>query len=165
MNSKLKFLIIGLVILLISGCLQTPEEKEQIKITPNATAISLTNVTEAPTPLITSVPAPKELPLDTLYVSARMLQPVYWDVGKYELTSLKVQVFNQQNKPLSIKAQIISGEQILEENSFILEKEGSSFAFTNEKTFDINNTNVTLRLLVQGYEPVEYKFKEVNSLG
>jgi len=166
MNIKLNFLIIGLVILLISGCLQAPKEKEPIKIIPNTTAIpTITTVTGTPTPIITSIPTPKELPLDTLSVSARMLKPVYWNIGKYVLTSLKVQIFNQRNNPLSIKAQIISSERILEENSFILEKAGSSFAFTNEKTFDINNINVTLRLLVQGYEPIEYKFKEVDSLG
>ncbi len=107
---------------------------------------------------------PKEFPLDAIYVDARMIKPAYWEKEKYELRSLQVQIFNQRNAPLSITAQIVSGEIVLEEKTFILEREGSSYSFANERVHFINNTNVTLRLLIQGYQPVEYKFKEVSSL-
>lgn len=110
------------------------------------------------------IPAIKKLAPGTLYVSARMLKPAYWGSEKYELESLKVSITNQRNIPLSIKAQIISGEQILEENSFTLKREGSGIDFANENRHFVNSTNVTLRLLVQGYETTEYKFTEVSSL-
>ncbi len=114
-------------------------------------------------PTIT-IPLTAQLPSGTLYVDARMVNPAYWDKEKYELRSFQVQIINQRNAPLSITAQTVNGEQILEEKTFILESEGSSYSFSNERTHFINNTNVTLRLLIQGYQPVEYNFKEVNSL-
>jgi uncharacterized Fe-S cluster-containing radical SAM superfamily protein len=77
---------------------------------------------------------------------------------------LKVNVINQINIPLTIKAQMLSGDQILEEKTFTLEKQGSSVGFSNEKKYFINNTNVNLRLLIQGYAPIEYKFIEVDQL-
>ncbi len=108
--------------------------------------------------------APGELPSGTLYVDARMAKLAYWGPGNYELNSLQVQIFNQRNVPLTITAQIINGVQILEQQTFSLEREGSSYSFSNQKTHFINNTNVTLRLLIQGYQPVEYNFIEVDSL-
>lgn len=108
--------------------------------------------------------APGELPSGTLYVDARMAKLAYWGPEKYELNALQVQIFNQRNVPLTITAQIINGAQVLEQQTFSLQSEGSSYSFANEKTHFINNTNVTLRLLIQGYQPVEYNFKEVNSL-
>ncbi|MCX9025451.1 MAG: hypothetical protein OIN85_05075 [Candidatus Methanoperedens sp.] len=105
-----------------------------------------------------------QLPPGALYVDARMTKPAYWGPEKYELSSLQVQIINQRNAPLSISAQIINGVQVLEEKTIILESEGSSYSFTNERTHFINNTNVTLRLLIQGYQPVEYNFIEVDSL-
>ncbi len=108
--------------------------------------------------------APGELPPGSLYVDAQMIKPAYWGPEKYELNSLKVQIFNQQPAPLQITAQVVNSEQVLEEQTFTLERQGSSYSFTNEKTHFINNTNVTLRLLIQGYQPVEYNFQEVNSL-
>lgn len=114
-----------------------------------------------PTP---QIPAIKKLAPGTLYVSARMLKPAYWGSEKYELESLKVSIINQRNIPLSIKAQIISGEQILEENSLTLEREGSGTEFANDKRHFVNSTNVTLRLLVQGYETTEYNFTEASTL-
>jgi plastocyanin len=128
----------------------------------NGTIIVETQAT-IPTTALPST-APRELPLDTLYIDARMIKPAYWEKEKYELRSLQVQIFNQRNAPLSITAQIVSGEIILEEKTFILEREGSSYSFANDRVHFINNTNVTLRLLIQGYQPVEYKFKEVSSL-
>ncbi|MDP2767449.1 MAG: hypothetical protein Q8O41_08375 [Candidatus Methanoperedens sp.] len=128
----------------------------------NGTIIVEAQVTTPTTTL--PVAAPKEFPSDAIYVDARMTKPAYWEKEKYELRSLQVQIFNQRNAPLSITAQIVSGEIVLEEKTFILEREGSSYSFVNERAHFINNTNVTLRLLIQGYQPVEYKFREVGSL-
>lgn len=129
----------------------------------NGTIIVEAQVT-IPTPTISPVTAPRELPQGTLYVDARMIKPAYWEKEKYELSSLQVQIYNQRNAPVSITAQIVSGELTLEEKTFLLENEGSSYSFANDRVHFINNTNVTLRLLIQGYQPVEYKFKEVSSL-
>ena len=69
-----------------------------------------------------------------------------------------------KNDPLSIKAQIISGDQILEEKSFVLENQGSSIQYSNERNHFVNSTNVTLRLSTQGYPPIEYSFISVEQL-
>lgn len=117
-----------------------------------------------PVPSITS---PKEALSNALYVTARMKELIDWTWGnemKYELESLKVQIFNQQNDPLSIKAQILSGDLILEEKSFVLGKVGSSIVFSNERNHFVNSTNMTLRLLIQGYPPIEYPFIAVDQL-
>ncbi|MGB8216799.1 MAG: hypothetical protein WCE94_05795 [Candidatus Methanoperedens sp.] len=113
----------------------------------------------------TTIPLTAQLPQGTLYVDARMKTPAYWGPEKYELDALQVQIINQRNAPLSITAQIINGGQVLEENKFSLGGEGSSYSFANQKTHFINSTNVTLRLLIQGYQPIEYNFNEVNNLG
>jgi plastocyanin len=118
---------------------------------------------QAIVPTIT-IPLTAQLPPGALYVDARMIKPVYWGPEKYELVSLQVQIINQQSAPLPITAQIVNDEQVLENKTFVLESQGSSYSFPNEKTHFINNTNVTLRLLIQGYQPVEYNFIEVNSL-
>jgi plastocyanin len=107
----------------------------------------------------------KELPINTIYVDARMKKPAFWGIDNYSLSALQVQIINQRSPPLSITAQIVNSGQVLEESTFVLEKEGSSYSYGNERTHFINNTNVTLRLLIQGYQPVEYNFVEVNSLG
>jgi len=114
-----------------------------------------------------SVTTSRELPSNALYVKARMETLINWSTDneiKYELYSLKVDVLNQKNIPLNIKAQILSGDQILEETSFDLKTQGSSVAFTNEKKHFINNINVYLRIFIQGYSPIDYKFIEVNQL-
>lgn len=116
---------------------------------------------------VPSVTTPKKLPSNALYVTARMMKPSYWTSGnetKYGLDALKVKVMNQINIPLTIKTQILSGDLILEEKTFTLEKQGSSVEFSNEKKYFINNRNVDLRLLIQGYPPIEYKFVEVDQL-
>ncbi|VVB88291.1 Uncharacterised protein [uncultured archaeon] len=122
--------------------------------------------TPQPTP---SVPAIKQLPSDALYVIPRMQTLTNWSSGgvmKYELRLLKVEIHNQLiDTSLSIKAQVVSDGQVLEENSFTLEKQGSSYEFTNQNNHFINSTNVTLRLLIAGYQPVEYKFEEVENVG
>lgn len=80
-----------------------------------------TIIVEAVTIPTTAPPltVPGELPLGTLYINARMIKPAYWEKEKYELRSLQVQIFNQRNAPLSITAQIVSGEMILEEKTLI----------------------------------------------
>lgn len=128
----------------------------------NGTIIVEAQVTIPTTTL--PVGAPKELPSNTIYVDARMIKPAIWGIDKYELSGLQVQIINQRSAPLSITARIVNGGQVLEEKTFVLEREGSSYSFANERTHFINNTNVTLRLLIQGYQPVEYNFSEVNSL-
>jgi hypothetical protein len=162
LTNKITLVILGLIILIISGCLQSPKEKEMA--TPNATALPTAQITvvatSTPTPSIT----PKELPSNTLYVNAQILKPVFWGPGKYELKSLKVDIYNQARTSLLIKAQIISNDQVLEERSFVISGEGNSYQFTNDRQHYINSTNVTLRLLVQDYQPVEYRFIEVDIL-
>ncbi len=128
----------------------------------NGTIIVEAQVTTPTTTL--PVGAPKELPSNTIYVDARMVKPAFWGIDKYELSSLQVQIINQRSAPLSITTQIVNGGQVLEEKTFVLEREGSSYSFANDKKHFINNTNVSLRILIQGYRPVEYNFNEVNSL-
>jgi hypothetical protein len=148
---------------LFSGCIGGEQEGTP-GTTPTVTATPF--VTETPFPEATPIPVtpPKELPQGALYVNARMIKPAYWEKEKYELRSLQVQIYNQQYAPVSITAQIVSGELILEEKTFLLKSEGSSYSYANDRVHFINNTNVTLRLLIQGYQPVEYKFREVGSL-
>jgi len=117
--------------------------------------------TPAPTP---AVPTVKELSPNAIFVDARMTTPAYWAPGNYSLDALQVQIYNQQAAPLIINAQIVSGGQILEEKSFSLDTEGSSYQFANQKRHFISSTNVTLRLLIQGYQPAEYPFKIVSNL-
>jgi plastocyanin len=108
-----------------------------------------------------------ELPPNALYVTVRIKKMNDWSTGneiKYELDTLKVKVMNQINSPLTIKAQIRSGDRILEERTFTLEKQDSSVEFSNERNHFINDTNVDLRLLVKGYAPIDYKFIEVDQL-
>ncbi len=119
-----------------------------------------------PTP-VPSITIPKEALSTVLYVTARMKKLIDWTSGneiKYELETMKVQIINQRNNPLSIKAQILSGDQILEEQSFVLEKQGSSIQFSNGRNHFVNSTNLTLRLLTQGYPPIEYPFIVVDQL-
>lgn len=165
MNRKITFIILGIVILATSGCMQSTKEKEQLSPvpTPVPTVETTTVATATPTPLVT--PAEKQLPPNYIYVIARMVRPVYWGDKGYELRSLKVEIYNQVNTNLQINAQIISGGQVLEERSFALEGEGNNYQFSNSRQHYINNTNVTLRLQVTGYQPVEYKVAEVINLG
>jgi len=98
-----------------------------------------------------------------LYVSSEMKTPRYWGEGRYELTNFKVKIINQQNSPVSIKSQIISDNQILEEESFTLRKAASSYEFYNEKNYYINNTDLILRLYIQSYKPIDYNFNIVGN--
>ena len=118
--------------------------------------------------VLTPVPsstAPKEFPPGSIYVSARMLKPGYWSsTNNYGLDSLKIDIDNQIDEKLKIKAQIVSDNSVLEENSFVLERIGSSIEYANDNKHFINSTNVTLRLLIDGYLPAEYPFKIVDAL-
>ncbi len=114
------------------------------------------------TPLPTTPPA---LPPNPVYVDAQILRPAFWSPGNYSFRTLKVQLFSQRSTPLSIKAQIVSDSKKKKKKSFVLESEGSSYQFTNERQHFINSTNVTLRLLISGYQPIDYPFKIVDRLG
>ncbi|MCZ7380438.1 MAG: hypothetical protein O8C64_02510 [Candidatus Methanoperedens sp.] len=166
MSAKIGFVILGIAILIISGCVQSPEIK--VPVSTNISGTNITIATPVPTIEITTPKVtptiPKELPPNTIFVSARMLKPVDWGNGKLELVSMKVQIYNQRNTPLSIKAQIINDNTILEEKSFSLAGEGSNIEFANEKSHFINNTNITLRLLVQDYKPIDYDVVEAGGL-
>jgi plastocyanin len=132
----------------------------------NLTGTIIVKIPATQTPAPSATPS-RELPSTALYVTARMEKLTNWSTNnelKYELASFKVDVLNQINIPLTIKAQILSEDQILEETSFNLETQGSSVRFTNEKKHFINNTNVSLRLLTLGYPPIDYKFTEVDQL-
>ncbi len=98
-----------------------------------------------------------------LYVSNVMKTPRYWGEGRYELTNFQVRIINQQNSPVSIKSQIISDNQILEEETFTLAKAASNYVFHNKKQYFINNTDLILRLQIQSYEPIDYKFRIVSN--
>ena len=100
-----------------------------------------------------------------LYVSSEMKIPSNWGEGRYELTNFKVKIINQQNTPVSIRSQVISDNQILEEESFTLMKAASSYEFYNKKKYFINNTDVILRLHIQSYKPIDYQFKIVRNFG
>lgn len=107
---------------------------------------------------------PKELTSNNIYVETMMLKPVYWNPEKYELSSLKIVVTNQINEKLTIRSQILSGDQVLEEKVFVLDSNGESYSFSNERKHFINSTDLTLRLLIDGYLPKEYPFKIVDVL-
>lgn len=192
-SEKFIIIILFLIFVALSGCINQDEDKlnalenevqnlkEQIsdlekqRFTPTPTSspvdpVNLTDVTPSetdimptPSPTILQQEIFKKLPSGILYVSNEMKPPVEWGNGKYELKSLNVLLINQQNGRLSIKGQIISEEQILEEKSIILEQAGSSYSYSNEKSYFINNTNVTLRLFIQDYDPIDYMFKIVTN--
>jgi len=171
MNKKLKIVMIGIVILIISGCVQAP--KEQATPTATATVVPTTTVIPVPTatvmataqmtPVVTPVPTTKQLPPGTFFISARFETPVYWSPGNYELKAFRVEVSNQISIPLTVEARVISNGQILEVHPFVLQDQGSKFSFDNEKGYYVNNTNLILRLSVPGYDPVDYNFTEVRS--
>ena len=122
------------------------------------TIIVKSQAKQTPAPSVTTL---RELPSNALHVTARMQKPSDYSTineMKYQLDTFKVSVINQITIPLTIRAQVMSGDQILEEKTFTLDKQDSSIEFTNQYKHYINNTNVNLRLLVQGYPPIEYPF-------
>ncbi|SNQ61832.1 hypothetical protein [Candidatus Methanoperedens nitratireducens] len=176
MNRRGTFIIVGIMILAISGCLQSTKENVSVTPTPGVTPVPTTVIPatsaateiptpQIPTPQITPVPTIKNLSPGTLYVIARMLTPSYWGNNNYELRAFKVEIYNQGTAPLNIKAQVNNDGQTLEERSFSLKGGGNSYQFINDRNHFINSTNVTLRLIVNGYQPVNYSFESVSSLG
>ncbi len=167
MKNRPTILMLGIILLILSGCLQGGQ-KEELAPTPvpvSTTAIpSVTPTAISSSPEATPAPTLKILPSNTLYVKAFMLRPTSWGNEKYEINSLKVEIFNQINDPLSIKAMIMNNEQILEETSFTIGGGGGSYQFSNQKKHFINGTNITLRLFVKDYQPVDYKVNETSIL-
>ncbi len=156
--------VIGLAIL-FSGCVGkqagTPTPAPTETATPAASAAPTETVTPAAsaTPVVmATTPAPTAAPFlyGAVYVDARMRQPANMGNGTYELRSLQAKVTDVTNQPISIKAQITSDGQVLEEQSFTLQS-GSSFNLANQKPYFINSTNVSLLLMAEGYQPTEYK--------
>lgn len=192
-TEKFIIIILFLIFVALSGCINQDESKlktlenevqnlkEQIselekqRFTPSPTtsqveSINLTSripadtyVMPTPSQTIMQQDTLKELPKDIVYVSNEMKTLAQWGNGRYELKALRVTLISQHNSRLSIKSQIISGEEILEEQSLILEQSGSSYSFSNEKQHLINNTNVTLRLWIEDYEPIDYLFRIVTN--
>ncbi|NJD77881.1 MAG: hypothetical protein FIB08_12430 [Candidatus Methanoperedens sp.] len=157
-------------------------EEQQVTPLPTPSRTESPDVAEATPSLIDTAPEPievitenitqnnitqnktyKVLPSGSLFVASEMEYPTVWGDGKYELQSVRVKIINQQDKQLSLKAQIIADEKVLEEKRFTLEKAGSSYEFLNDRQHYINNTNVTLRLLIGDYEPVDYEVKKIDS--
>jgi hypothetical protein len=95
-----------------------------------------------------------------LYVDVRMMTPSNLGNGAYELRSLQAKITDVTNSPISLKAQIVSDGQILEEQSFTLQS-GSSYNFANKGSHTINSTNVSLWLIAEGYQPTEYKITTI----
>lgn len=124
--------------------------------------ITVSQAIPTPTPTPSGIPP---LPSGFLYVQARMIQPAYWGPGNYSLNRVQAQITNEQTSPLSITAQIVSDGQVLEEKSFVLQQQGSGYQLTNDRQHYITSTNVTLRLLVQGYQPADYQFMTVSTIG
>jgi hypothetical protein len=163
--------IIGLAILL-SGCVgnqagtptPTPIVTPTVTPTPTYTVTVTANPTTTATPIVmVTTPTPiATAPMlnGALYVDARMKKPSNWGNGTYELTSLQATITDVINIPISIRAQIVSDGEILEENSFTLQS-GSSYNFANARSHIINSTNVSLWLLAEGYQPTEYKITKI----
>ncbi len=124
--------------------------------------VIVTQAISTPTPTPSGIP---KLPPGFLYVQARMIKPAIWGPGNYSLQTAQAQITNQQPNPLAITAQIVSDGQVLEEKSFVLEQQGQGYGLILDRPHYINSTNVTLRLLVQGYQPAEFTFQIVSSIG
>jgi len=159
MNKKFIMIILWIAILSVSGCLQTKEKEPNVTTAiPTITTPTTATPTAIQTSTAVSTPIPKELNPNTFYVVARIQEIFNWGNNKYEVRSWKAEITNQNNIPFTIKAQVLNNEQVLEERSFILEHDGSSYAFVNDKGHFINGTNLTLKLLIPGYQPLDYKF-------
>jgi len=143
--------------------LPTPSRIESPSVPEETPSPADTTPAQAITENITQNKTYKVLPSGSLFVTSEMENPIKWGNGSYELQSVRVEIINQQDAQLSLKAQIIADDKILEEKMFTLEKAGSSYEFSNDRQHYVNNTNLTLRLLIQGYEPVDYEIKKIDS--
>ncbi len=161
--------VIGLAIL-FSGCVGqpggTPTPVPTETTTPIVTSTETATPTATATPVvIATTPAPTATQpqlYGALSVNVRMKKPANLGNGSYELVLLQATITNVLNQPLSIKAQIVSDSQVLEEQSFTLQS-GSSTNFANKGSYVINSTNVSLWLMAQGYQPTEYKVTTIYS--
>ncbi len=115
----------------------------------------------APTPTASGVPDLSVF----VYVQPRMIKPAYWGPGNYSLTTAQAQITSMQTTPLSITAQIVSDGQVLQEESFVLPQQGSGYGLVLDRPHYITSINVTLRLTAPGYQPAEYPFQIVSSIG
>ncbi len=161
--------VIGLVIL-FSGCVgnqvgtptPVPTETPVPTVSATVTIGGTSTPTETATPVVTTPTATAPTLNGALYVNVRMKQPSNLLNGSYELVSLQASITNVINKPLTIKAQIVSDGQVLEEQSFTLQS-GSSINFANYRPYIMNSTNVSLWLTAEGYQPTEYKVTTIYS--
>jgi PBP1b-binding outer membrane lipoprotein LpoB len=159
--------IVGLAILL-SGCVgnQAGTPTPTPTVTPTATytvtATATPTITATPVEMVTTPTPTATAPMlsGALYVDVRMMTPSNWGNGTYELRSVQATITDVINMPISLKAQIVSDGQILEEQSFTLQS-GSSYNFANGRTHIINSTNVSLWLFAEGYQPTEYKITKI----
>ncbi len=160
-KSIIMITFVGLAILL-SGCVE--KQAGTPIVTPIATPIVTPIITPIATPTATptvmvTTPTPiSKAPMisGALSVNAHMLKPTYLANGTYELYTVSATIVNQIGSPISIKAQLVSNGQILEEQSFTLQA-GSTFTYTNKGPYTINSTNVSLFISAEGYQTTEYK--------
>ncbi len=163
--------VIGLAIL-FSGCVgnqagtptPVPTETPAPTVSVIATLSGTATPTETATPVVTTPTPTSAAPFlsGALYVDVRMKQPSNLLNGSYQLISLQASITNIINQPLSIKAQIVSDGQVLEEQSFTLQS-GSSTNFANSKSYIMKSANVSLWLMAEGYQPTEYKVTTIYS--
>ncbi len=126
-----------------------------LKENKNLTGIITVSQALAPTPTPSVTP---ELSV-FLNVQARMQNPAFWGPGNYSLTTAQAQIFSMQTSPLSITAQIVCDGQVLQENSFVLQRQGSGYGLALDRPHYITSTNVTLVLTAPGYQPANYTFQ------
>jgi hypothetical protein len=171
-KSIILIMVVGLAILL-SGCVgnQSGTPPSTPTVTPTATStITVTPTITAPptitaTPTVITTPTPvSNAPMisGAISVSVRMKRPTYLGNGTYQLRSLQASISNTIGSPISLKAQIVSDGQILEEQSFTLQI-GSVYSYSNKGQYTINSTNVSLWVFAEGYQPSEYKVTEIYS--
>jgi PBP1b-binding outer membrane lipoprotein LpoB len=157
---------VGLAILL-SGCVgkQAGAPMATTTATPMATvtATPMASTTATPSVMVTTPTPITKAPMisGALSVTARMQKPTSKGIGTYELRALSAIIVNQLGSPISIKAQLVSDGQILEEQSFTLQA-GSTSTYTNKGPYTINSTNVSLFISAEGYQTTEYK---INTYG
>ncbi len=126
-----------------------------LKENKNLTCIITVSQALAPTPTSSVTPALSVF----VEVQARMQNPAYWGPGNYSFTTAQARITSLQTTPLSITAQIISDGQVLQENSFVLQQQGSGYGLVLDRPHYITSTNVTLLLTAPGYLPANYTFQ------
>ncbi|MCZ7392308.1 MAG: hypothetical protein ABOK23_01010 [Candidatus Methanoperedens sp.] len=158
--------VIGLAIL-FSGCVgkQVGTPTSTPTITPTATYTETATPTTTATPIVmVTTPQPiattPSVPLyGYLSVDVRMRISNLLN-GTSELSVVQATITDLTNSPISLKAQIVSEGQILEEQSFTVQS-GSSYNYVNKGKYPIKSTNVSLWLFAEGYQPTEYKINTI----